>query len=159
VLGEGVDGAAEQRAAGGAVNTGRSQALAEPVDAASGSTKRLPRPRPSREGRRSADVRDEMRLFNTRGSREHPPTHRATGRVKQIRTKSNSASQESNGRLRGVVGRARADSLADDSSAIFLAVYSDASDPEPLGQTTRACPCNSLLSLLMVAPRRRLFRV
>jgi hypothetical protein len=122
VLGEGVDGAAEQRAAGGAVNTGRSQALAEPVDAASGKT--------TIRGcaRRDALVQ-HSRQPRTPTHRGTDPTHRATGRVKQIRTKSNSASQESNGRLRGVVGRARADSLADDSSAIFLAVYSDASDP------------------------------
>jgi hypothetical protein len=31
--------------------------------------------------RRSADVRNQMRQFDTYGAREHPPTQRASGRV------------------------------------------------------------------------------
>jgi hypothetical protein len=109
------------------------------VNAASDSANRLPRQTQSRERRRSQEVRDEMRLFNTRGSREQPPTCRASGHVRQMGKKTDSASQESDERLSGIVGRARSDSLADDSSASFLAVRSVASDPGALRGADASC--------------------
>jgi hypothetical protein len=45
------------------------------VDFEPDSAEPLPRPRP----RRSSDERDEMRVCSSRGSREHPPSHRALG--------------------------------------------------------------------------------
>jgi hypothetical protein len=60
-------------------------------------------PRASRDRQRSVDGRDEMRLFNSRGSREQPPSHRASGRAKQTREPTGSASQESDERMSGIV--------------------------------------------------------
>jgi hypothetical protein len=116
------------------VSTGMAERTS--VDLNADSAERLSRTRTSRARRRSADACDEMRLFDTRGTREQPPTHRVSGRVKQMRNQANTASQESEVPVStqpSIVGRARSDSLADDSSAIFLAARSSAMARE--GQT------------------------
>jgi hypothetical protein len=94
------------------------------VDLDCDSAKRLPKPRASEARRRSSDVCDEMRLFDSRGTREQPPTHRVSGRAKQTHEQTNSASQESEAPSSRVVGRARGDSLAEDPSAHWLAIRS-----------------------------------
>jgi len=83
---------------------------------------------PPKERRRSADadVREEKLLSGSCGSREHPPpSRRAPGRAKEIREQTNKASQDSDDPSRAhVVGRARADSLAEDPSACWVPMAS-----------------------------------
>jgi hypothetical protein len=83
-----------------------------------------PRPRGSLSRRRSADVCDEMRMFDAGGTREQPPTHRGSGRVLQTSQQSDSASQESDVPVRRIVRRARGDSLAEDPSACWMPLSS-----------------------------------
>ena len=85
------------------------------------SPQRLPRPRPFRSRKRSADATDEMRMFDTPGTRDQPPTHRQSGRV-TIRERADSASQEFGTPLSRipVVGRARGNSLVGDPTAAWL---------------------------------------
>jgi hypothetical protein len=99
-------------------------------DVSSDSAERLPSPLASQARRRTADERNEMRQLDTRGNREHPPTHRVSGPLEQIRELTNSASDVP---LRGVVGRARSDSFAEDPSACYLAMCSStgAASDEP----------------------------
>jgi len=93
------------------------------VDINPGNAVPLPRPRPLQDRRRDEDVRDEMRLFGSCGTRDHPPTHRTSARGNQIRPQTRRASQESDDDSRAsVVGRARADSLAEEPSACWLAI-------------------------------------
>jgi hypothetical protein len=93
-----------------------------PVNVISDNAERLPRQRTSLTRQRSEDVCDEMRMFDAGGTHEQPPTRRVTGRVKQT----NAASLESNIPVRGIVGRARGESFAEDESACSLAMSSSA---------------------------------
>jgi hypothetical protein len=78
----------------------------------------LPRPRPRR---RTSEERDEMRVYTSRGSREHPPSHKLTGRAKQMSQRVNPEVQDEPTRpSRGVVGRARGNSLAEEPSSCWL---------------------------------------
>jgi len=97
------------------------------VDIEPGSSKPLPRPRPRR---RSSEVLDEIRAFGSRASCDYPPSHRISGRVKQMgqRVKPE-LPDESDNRSSGIVGRARGNSLAQEPSACWLAFRS--SSPEP----------------------------
>jgi len=86
----------------------------------------MPVPSP-RARRRSADAdaREEMRLSCSSGSREPPPSHRASGRAKEIRPQTNTFSQDADDSLRAsVVGRARADSLAEEPSVCWAVMRS-----------------------------------
>jgi hypothetical protein len=92
----------------------------------------LPRSRPSQERRLSEDVLDERRLFGARGSRDAPPTHRVS---RQSYDDSGRLSSTSSCRSSGrVVGRARGDSLAEDSLACWLPVRPSSSAPGSLNQ-------------------------
>jgi hypothetical protein len=87
----------------------------------------LPRASTSWTRRRSADIQDEMRMFGSCGSREYPPSRRETGGNSQVR---NPASQEFIDQSRvTVVGRARADSLAEDPTACWVPVRPSLSAP------------------------------
>jgi pyruvate/2-oxoglutarate dehydrogenase complex dihydrolipoamide acyltransferase (E2) component len=90
------------------------------ADVSSDSAEQHPRPVATPATRRSADERDEMRQFDTRGTREQPPTHRVSGRAQQICEQTDTASQESDVTASRIVGRARGDSLAEDPSALWL---------------------------------------
>jgi hypothetical protein len=98
-----------------------------PVDIHPNSAKPLPVPWPSQERRRDEDVRDEMRFFGSCGSRDHPPTQRTLNRGKQVRHSTTLGAQESE--RASVVGRARADSLAEEPSACWLAIRPSSSAP------------------------------
>jgi len=115
-----------------------SMPTAEPVqrgrtlsDIEPGNAQQLPRPRPRR---RSSAERDEMRVLASRGSREHPPSHRLSGRVKQLSQHTESELQDESdspssgvvGRASGVVGRARGNSLAEEPSTCWLAMPTSA---------------------------------
>lgn len=68
--------------------------------------------------RTASAARDEMRMFTSRESREHPPSHRVVGRVKQMSQRANPEVQDEPDRPSiGVVGRARGNSLAEDPSS------------------------------------------
>jgi hypothetical protein len=68
-----------------------------------------------------------MRTFTSRGSREHPTSHRPLGRVKQISERVKpELHNESDGPSIGVVGRARGNSLAEESSVCWLPIRSSA---------------------------------
>jgi len=98
----------------------------------------LPRPHQSRERNVSEDVLDERRLFGACGSRDAPPTHRVSRQSSDDPSScrssgrlSNASSCRSSGRA---VGRARGESLAEDSLACWLPVRPSSSAPGSLNQ-------------------------
>jgi hypothetical protein len=109
------------------------------IDSKPGNRQPRPRPRSSQARRRSGDARDEMLLFGSCGSREQPPSHRASGRVKEIHQQTNTASQFSEGHSRAsVVGRVRADSLADEPEACWVPMSSSSAPGAPEAGAARA---------------------
>jgi hypothetical protein len=98
------------------------------VKLGSSEQQQLHRPRKSKPRRRSSDVREEGRLFGSRGSRECPPSHRASaGRQSQVCA---SDLRDSDDRASGVVvGRARGNSLVEEPSACWLTLRSSSSAP------------------------------
>jgi hypothetical protein len=127
------------------------------IDIDLGSAMPLPIPQKFKARRRSEDVTDEMRSFNSHGRRDAPPTRRKSskrtksqtpgdsdvparqipGSVKQIWMRNssgrNSASEERKSetdvRSRRMVGRARGNSLGEDPSACWLTLRSFSSAP------------------------------
>jgi hypothetical protein len=100
------------------------------VDVTPDNAEPLPMPGPSQERGRDEDVRDEMRFFGSCGSRDHPPTHRISARGKQIHHQTTLGSQEPDDQPRAsLVGRARAPSLAEESTACWLPMRPSSSAP------------------------------
>jgi hypothetical protein len=114
-------------------------------DPESVATQPLARPPTSRTRRRSEDAQDEMRLFGFCGSREHPRSCRDSGR--------NSHTFDSNSRdsRASVTGGARADSLAEDPSACWVALRYSSSAPG--GSELGAAPARPLRLMRGSSPR------